>query len=109
MSRRAKVMITGIGWILCICFLAVVCIAIPSLFRARTTSSVNSCLNNLRQLDGAKQQWALEKQKNGDDIPSWSDIAPFVGRTNDIRCPQGGVYTLRRVKDAPKCSVRGHG
>jgi len=35
-------------------------IAIPNFIRARTTSQMNACINNLRQIDGAIQQWALE-------------------------------------------------
>src|SRR6266478_4702290 len=35
-------------------------IAIPNFVRARSTSQKNACINNLRQIDGAKQQWALE-------------------------------------------------
>ena len=36
-------------------------IAIPNFVKARTTSQTNACINNLRQIDGAKQQWALEQ------------------------------------------------
>ena len=34
-------------------------IAIPNFVRARQTSQTNACINNLRQIDAAKQQWAL--------------------------------------------------
>ena len=36
-------------------------IAIPNFVKARATSQANACINNLRQIDGAAQQWALEK------------------------------------------------
>jgi type II secretion system protein G len=35
-------------------------IAIPSFMRARTTSQKNSCINNLRQIEAAKDQYALD-------------------------------------------------
>jgi prepilin-type N-terminal cleavage/methylation domain-containing protein len=35
-------------------------IAIPNFVRARETSQTNACVNNLRQIDAAKDQWALE-------------------------------------------------
>lgn len=35
-------------------------IAIPSFMRARTTSQANACINNLRQIESAKDQYALE-------------------------------------------------
>ncbi|HZV36220.1 MAG TPA: prepilin-type N-terminal cleavage/methylation domain-containing protein, partial [Verrucomicrobiae bacterium] len=34
-------------------------IAIPNFVHARTTAQQNACINNLRQIDGAKQEWAL--------------------------------------------------
>ena len=37
-------------------------VVLPAFIRARRTSSQNACINNLRQIDGAKQQWALRKQ-----------------------------------------------
>ena len=44
-------------------------IAIPNFVRARTTSQMNACINNLRQIDGAKQQWALENKVTGAATP----------------------------------------
>ena len=43
-------------------------IAIPNFVKARTTSQTNACINNLRQIDGAKQQWALENRKVDTDV-----------------------------------------
>ena len=45
-------------------------IAIPNFVQARKTSQTNACLNNLRQIDGAKQQWALENGKHSADVPA---------------------------------------
>ena len=36
-------------------------IAIPSFMKARTTSQKNACINNLRQIESGKDQWAVEK------------------------------------------------
>ncbi len=71
---------------------------------------MNACVNNMRQIDGAKQQWALVNKKTTNDIPTWSDLAPYLSRngTNLPVCPGGGVYTLGRLGEPPKCSV-GHG
>ena len=35
-------------------------IAIPNFVKARETAQQNACINNLRQISAAKQQWALE-------------------------------------------------
>src|SRR6516164_10295386 len=58
-------------------------IAIPNFVRARTTSQKNACINNLRQIDGAKQQWALENKKTSADSPPTStSLTPYLGRGN---------------------------
>jgi hypothetical protein len=49
---------------------ALVVVVVPNFIRAHTTSSQNACINNLRQLDGGKQQWALEYRKTTNDIPT---------------------------------------
>src|SRR6266404_9796577 len=67
-------------------------IAIPNFVKARETSQVNACLNNLRQIDGAKQQWALEKGKSTVDTPANADLQPYLGRGDagslgSVYCP----------------------
>src|SRR5438552_16802216 len=55
-------------------------IAIPNFARARTTSQLNACINNLRQLDGAKQSWALERNLPSGATPVATDVQPYLGR-----------------------------
>ena len=65
-------------------------IAIPNLVRARRTSQTNSCINNLRQIDAAKRQWALEQGKKSSDVPTQADLNPYLGRYMngaDLYCP----------------------
>jgi prepilin-type N-terminal cleavage/methylation domain-containing protein len=54
-------------------------IAIPNFVRARTTSQQNACINNLRLIDAAKQQWALEQHQNSSSTPAGSDLQPYLG------------------------------
>src|SRR5438270_14073890 len=49
-------------------------IAIPNFVKARTTSQQNACINNLRQYDGAVQQWALENKKQSSDTYGMTSI-----------------------------------
>ena len=81
-------------------------IAIPNFVRARTTSQQNVCINNLRQLDGAVQQWALEQKKDPAAAVVETDVTPYL--RNPISCPTGGTtladsYTLATVAVAPLC------
>src|ERR1051326_6124424 len=61
-----------------------------------TPSSLDSCINRLRQIDGAKQQWAFEhalSPTNG-TLVTWQDIEPYVmhGPSGRLWCPYGGRY-----------------
>jgi TolA-binding protein len=67
-----------------------------------------NCINNLRVLDGAKQQWALERGKTAADVPTPADIAVYLPGQQMPQCPGGGHYTLNAVGTAPTCSIPGH-
>src|SRR5438128_1870436 len=64
-------------------------IAIPNFIKARTTSQMNACINNLRQVDGAIQQWALENKKDAGAAVAFSDISSYL--KNSVICPSGGT------------------
>jgi prepilin-type N-terminal cleavage/methylation domain-containing protein len=83
-------------------------IAIPSFVRARTTSAKSACLNNLREIDGAKQQWALENNKVNGDSPNNTDIGPYLKGNVLPDCPSTGTYTIGNVGVIPTCNVAGH-
>jgi prepilin-type N-terminal cleavage/methylation domain-containing protein len=53
-------------------------IAIPNFVRARATSQANACINNMRQIDGAIQQWALENGKQSADAVTLGDCQPYI-------------------------------
>ena len=53
-------------------------IAIPNFIKARTTAQKNSCINNLRQVDGAIQQWALENKKGTGDLTNLPALSDFL-------------------------------
>src|SRR5438876_4660062 len=48
-------------------------ITIPNFTRARESAPANSILNNLRILEGAKDQWALENKKSPTDMVNLGD------------------------------------
>ncbi len=86
-------------------------IAIPNFMKARETAQKNACINNLRQIDGAKQQWALENGKVTSDTPASTDLQGYMGRgaTGSFpSCPAGGTYTIGNVGATPSCSISGH-
>ena len=68
----------------------------------------NKCINNLRQIDGAKQQWALENKQPAEAVPLAQQIAPYFKGQTVPSCPSGGVYTLGNLETTPICSIPGH-
>ncbi|HEU6449065.1 MAG TPA: hypothetical protein VFV23_11570 [Verrucomicrobiae bacterium] len=68
----------------------------------------NACINNLRQIDAAKQQWALENNRTAADIPTEQDLLPYLRDNLFPVCPSGGSYTINAVGILPACSVPGH-
>jgi hypothetical protein len=68
----------------------------------------NACINNLRTIDGAKQQWALEHQKPATALMTQADLLPYLRSNAMPVCPAGGVYTLNPVSVPPFCNISGH-
>jgi len=81
-------------------------IAIPNFVKARATSQENACINNLRQIDAAKNEWALEKGKTSSATPTREDLLPYLSKWPV--CPAGGTYTIGPVSVQPTCSISGH-
>jgi hypothetical protein len=69
----------------------------------------NSCGNNLRQIDAAKLQWALEKDRPADSVPTVEDLLPYLKSGLFPACPAGGTYSINAVGEPPTCSIPGHG
>ena len=84
-------------------------IAIPNFVKARATSQQNACINNLRQIDAAAQQFALEARKTtGDSITYPANLTPYIklNSANSIPpCPASGTYTITLVGNSPTCSL----
>jgi len=81
-------------------------IAIPSFMKARTTSQQNACINNLRQIESAKEQWAMANMKaTGAAIVS-TDVDTYMKTTPS--CPAGGVYTYNLIGNNAACAITGH-
>jgi prepilin-type N-terminal cleavage/methylation domain-containing protein len=83
-------------------------IAIPNFVRARNTAQTNACINNLRQIDGAKQQWALENKQNDTAVPATSNVSAYLKGNAMPLCPASGTYDILAVNTSPTCNISGH-
>lgn len=83
-------------------------IAIPNFVPARRTTSKSVCPANLKAIDGAVQQWALENKKAATNTYSLSDpklLAYMKGSVLPV-CPGGGHYSPGiNVGGLPVCSL----
>ena len=81
-------------------------IAVPNFIRTRSTSQMKACIDNLRQIDGAAQEWALENKKSPDAPVTLTDIRDFL--RGPLTCPAGGTtfansYQMTTVTNKPVC------
>ena len=85
-------------------------VAIPNLVRARMTAQKNGCIENLRQIDGAKEQWAIETKAATNATPLPADITAYIkgGTSNAMACPGGGTVAINALGTNPTCTVGTH-
>jgi prepilin-type N-terminal cleavage/methylation domain-containing protein len=87
-------------------------IAVPSYVRARDTSQQNACINNLRQIDGAAQTWALENNRPSTATYTLGNITNYIkldSQGNIPACPAGGSYSPgATIASPPTCTIPGH-
>jgi prepilin-type N-terminal cleavage/methylation domain-containing protein len=84
-------------------------IAIPNFVKARQEAQAKACINNLKQLDAAANQFALEHgRKTGDAVSYPDDLTPYV-KLNSAGslppCPAGGSYSVATIGTNPVCSL----
>lgn len=89
-----------------------VAIALPNFIKSRATSQQNACINNLRQINSAVEQWAMEHgQSAGSPPPTMNtDLTPYIQLNSNSAipaCPAGGSYTINNISAVPQviCSL----
>lgn len=91
--------------------IALVSVGLRAFVLARNTPASSACVNNLCQIDGAKQQWQLETQSPTNAIVTWNDIRSYLGHVvidgGIPKCPKGGTYILGKVGEKPRCTCGG--
>jgi len=84
-------------------------VAVPNFVKARKASAKAACVMNLRAIEGAKANWAIDNKRGDTDVPTDSDL---FGPDKYIRekpsCPENGTYSINAVAAKPTCSVAEH-
>jgi prepilin-type N-terminal cleavage/methylation domain-containing protein len=80
-------------------------IAIPNFVKARENAQLNSIFNNLRIIEGAKDQWALENKKGtGDAVGSVVTISDFL-KGGTVKPVVGETYDTTTVGAASTATL----
>jgi prepilin-type N-terminal cleavage/methylation domain-containing protein len=82
-------------------------IAVPNFIRARESSRTSACIANLKQIDSAKEQFAMDAKLAQGGAVQLSDLYPTYMKSSPS-CPAGGTYTVNTVGTNPTCTVAGH-
>jgi len=83
-------------------------IAIPNFMKARDRAQTNACINNLRQINDVKQQWALETHNSLGAVPAPGEVAAYMRNNKMPACPASGNYLILAVSEPPACDQNGH-
>ena len=112
-ERFSDVAFRRLNWAIVIfAVLCLIAVCVPNFVNSQRrgpAAKANDCINNLRQIHVAANQFALEKGKTkGDAIHFPNDLTPYIKLNNDGKippCPSGGIYHIGRVGKAPTCSL----
>ena len=93
------IVVSLIGLLLAIC--------IPSFMKSRETSQLNTIFSNLRIVESAKDQWALQNQKGSGDTPDWVGLADYI-KGGTVKPATSETYTINAVgtNAYATCTVR---
>lgn len=88
----------------------VIAIVLPALARSRAATQRKTCILNLREIDAAKEQFAIEKRKLQGATVRTSDVTPYIRGSTMPICKAGGTYSIQRIGRDPRCSLwrKGH-
>ena len=81
-------------------------IAVPNFVRARESSRARSCVANLKQIDAAKEQYAMDNNLSNGATCVMEDLVPTYLKSQPS-CPSGGTYTVGAIGTNPTCSIGG--
>jgi general secretion pathway protein G len=84
-------------------------LAFPAYLKSRTQARKQVCIENLSQLESAKQIWGVEHGKKDGDVPSTDDL---IGSGSYMKkmpnCPAGGNYNFQPIGTTATCDIPGH-
>jgi general secretion pathway protein G len=84
-------------------------IAIPNWAKTRSRAQIDTCRENLSQIETAKQLWGLETGKTTGDEPAEAELfGAGLYLKSTPECPAGGAYTVNPIGTDSTCTIAGH-
>lgn len=84
-------------------------IAIPNFIKTRINARRSVCIENLSQIESAKQIWGVEHGKKDGDVPGDTDLfGPALYMKKKPSCPGDGLYDLGSIGLTASCNLDGH-
>jgi len=85
-------------------------IAVPNFLRSRKRSQATQVLEDLRQIDSAVDQWAIENNKAGGTAVTWADVQKYIKNgtrlyTSGGKDILGNAFTINAVDTAPQVAA----
>jgi len=77
----------------------------PGYYHAGSTARKNACIANLRQIDDAKEQWALKNKLTIGTAADTIAVNGYLKNSQAPACPAGGTYTYGAIGVHPTCSM----
>lgn len=82
-------------------------IAVPNFLRSRKRSQATQILEDLRQIDSAMDQYAIETARSASTTPSWADVQKYIKTGTRLHASGGNdilgkAFTIGAVDTAPK-------
>jgi prepilin-type N-terminal cleavage/methylation domain-containing protein len=71
--------------------------AIPAFVKARVVSQQNACINNLRIVDGGKDQCAMVYHMTDGNTVSTVSVNEYIKGTTTPLCPSAGSYAYGNI------------
>jgi prepilin-type N-terminal cleavage/methylation domain-containing protein len=81
-------------------------IAVPNFIKARDNARKNTCINNLRLISAAKDQYVIDNNKASTIVPIGADLDTYLkGNYTDLACPSNGAYAILAGNVDPTCKT----
>jgi prepilin-type N-terminal cleavage/methylation domain-containing protein len=110
--QQARAGFTLIEIMIVVAIIAVLlAIAVPNFTRARERSRTKRCIANLKVIESAKEQWALETRAGPNawvNLTGSGGLVPRYIKTVPT-CPSGGSYNENTMSGRPLCSIGWNG